>query len=306
MRWRVLAGLIVCNAIWALNPIMGKFLLRTYVPLQLAHLRYGASLLTALVLVLYFRWRRPDLISPAREVLSLRNFHWIASLGLITFFGSAVMQYLGLERSTATANSLIVAIEPLIAVLLARIFLAESITRRQVFALALSISGFLLLSNLKPNNLVESLAIFSIGNLFFLAVMPMEAMHTIISRRLVGRVTPVSIMAGSLPFGFLALTLYVGMAGVGFPDWTRLDLGSAIALFLLGPVGTTITYIYWSVALIEVPVAAAALTLFIQPILGAIAGLLFLGERLDLWQACGSAMILAALWIQSKFKGSDR
>jgi drug/metabolite transporter (DMT)-like permease len=278
---------------------MGKHLLLLYTPLQLAYVRYGSALAMAALILTYFRLRRPALLSPWRDLTGVRYFHWIASIGLITFFGSAVVQYLGLVRSTATANSLIVAIEPLFAVLLAFAFLDEALSRRQIAALALAVAGFLLLSNLKPDRLLESVAIFSVGNLFFLAVMPMEAMYTIVSRRLAGRIQPVSFFASSLFVGFSVLTLYLWMSRDAFPDWTRMDPLSAAALAMLGPVGTTLTYIYWSVALVEAPVAAVALTLFIQPTLGAAAGLLFLGERLDWWQSLGGGMILAALVLQT-------
>jgi drug/metabolite transporter (DMT)-like permease len=277
----------------------GKYLLRTYSPLQLAELRYGCSVAVGALLLAYFRWKRPQVLSPMRVITSLQNFHWIAALAITTFFGSAVVQYFGLTRSTATANSLIVAVEPLFAVLLAWMFLAESLSRRQVMAFALALAGFLLLSNLKPNNFFESLGLFNVGNLFFLAVMPMEAMYTIVSRRLAGRVQPLSIFGASISLGFILLTFYFWLSREQFPDLWLLDFRGAGALFLLGPLGTTITYIYWSIALVEAPVAAAALTLFIQPMLGAAAGLFFLGEHLDWWQIAGGIMILGALCLQS-------
>lgn len=307
MTWRILFGLLVCNAIWATNPITGKYLLRIYSPLQVAEFRCGSALLTSSLLLLFFHWRRPQILSPLRVVFSLRNFHWIAAMGLTTFFGSIVLQYLGLSRSTASANSLIVAIEPLFAVFLAWLFLSESISRHQLFAFALAIFGFLLLSNLKPDNLLASFDLFSVGNLFFLAVMPMEALHTIISRKLVGRVEPISIFGWAMLVGFLVLSFYSWAAGAEIPDLRRLDLPAIAALVLLGPVGTAITYIYWSQALKTAPVAMVTLTLFLQPILGALAGIVFLGERMDFWQSLGGSLILIALcWQSMKTNGGDR
>lgn len=306
MTWPVLLALLLCNAIWSVNPIMGKILLRSYPPYQLAQLRYGATLLTSTVIVLIYRWWRPQRLSPSRDVFSLRNFHWVASIGLITFFGSPILQYLGLIRGSATANSLIVAIEPLFAVLLARAFLGEHLSRKQMFGFFFATTGFLLLSNVKPDRLGESLSLFSIGNLFFLSVMPMEAFYTIASRKLAGRITPVSMFAAALPMGFAVLSAYLWIGHEPLPSLAPLaDWHNLLALVVLGPIGTAITYIYWSEVLVDLPVAAVTLTLLGQPMLGAFSGYFFLGEHLDLWQGLGAVLILGALALQVLQKGES-
>lgn len=300
MNWAVLLGLLACNAIWAFTPIMGKVLLHSYAPFQLAQIRYGAAFVTALIITLALRLLRSPRLTPLPAIRSWENFQWIVLGGLVTFFGSPILQYLGLIRGTATANSLVVAIEPLFAVLLAGLFLHERLTLRQKGSFTLALLGFLLLSNVKPHSLSETFSLFSVGNLFFLAVMPCEATYTIISRKLAGRVSPVSIFTACLAVGFFVLSSYLWFTGESLPSVAPLaEPRNLAALLLVGPIGTTITYIFWSEALVTVPVAAVVLTLLGQPVLGALAGIFFLGEKMDLWQALGAAMILAALAIQS-------
>lgn len=300
MTWSVLTGLMACNAIWALSPIIAKHLLLSYGPMQLAQARYGAALLAAYVLLAGYRWLKPSRLSPLPAILAPRNFHWLASLGIITFCGSPVMQYLGLVRSTATANSLVVAIEPLFAALLAWLFLREKLTRIEAAGFGIALAGFLLLSNFKPHDLTASAALFNVGNLFFLAVMPMEAFYTIISRRLAGRVEPLSIFLSGITIGFILLSAYLWMGREPLPALEPLaDWRNLLALLWVGPLATTITYIIWAEALITAPVAVVALTLLAQPIIGALAGYFFLGERLDLWQGLGAALILGALALQT-------
>lgn len=220
-------------------------------------------------------------------------------MGLITFFASPILQYLGLSRSTATANSLVVAIEPLFAALLAWLFLGEQLNGRQKIGFAIAVAGFLLLSNVKPNDLAGSLSLFNVGNLFFLAVMPCEALYTIISRRLAGKVTPISLLGASLACGFASLSGYFWLIGEAWPSLEPLrDPRNLGALLLVGPVGTTLAYIFWSEALINATVAMVALTLLGQPLFGAVAGHFLLGERLDLWQGLGAILILGALAMQ--------
>jgi drug/metabolite transporter (DMT)-like permease len=274
---------------------MGKILMRTHPALQVSWLRYASALAAVLVLLWLLRGRAE--LSSRKEVK--QNFPWIFAMGLTTFFGSAVLQYKGLSLSTSTANAIIVALEPLFAVLLAWVFLGESLRWRQTIAFAAAIFGFCLLSNIQPGDLAASLALFNLGNLLILCTMPMEAMYSIISRKLVGRVAPLSLLAVGLACGFAVLTLYVHFSGVGFPFTAPLSGVALAAMLWLGPLGTTLTYIFWTKALQDAPVAAVSLTLFIQPILGAGMGALFLGERLGFWQATGAMLILAGLVLQT-------
>lgn len=297
MSWRVLLGLIACNAVWATTPLMGKILMRTHPPLQVSWMRYSSAFLTIALVVLVLSLTRSRQLCSVKSIT--RNLQWVTAMGLTTFFGSAVLQYKGLSLSTSTANSLIVALEPLFAVLLAWLFLSESLRARQFIAFGLAICGFALLSNLKPGDVFGSIALFSFGNILLLFTLPMEAMYSIISRKLVGRVTPISLFAAALTVGFSILTFYIYFSGIGFPFDQPLTGAALAALLWIGPLGTAITYVYWSMALTRVPVAAVALTLFVQPILGALAGAVFLGDRLDLWQAVGAVLILGALVLQT-------
>lgn len=296
MRWHVLLTLIACNAIWATNPLMGKILLRDHAALQVSWMRYGFALVAAWVALLLFRWRAPGRLTPLRDLPS--NLPWILVMGLCTFFGSAVLQYAGLARSTSTANALLVATEPLFAAFLAWAFLREALHWKQFMAFACALSGFLLLSHFRPGDW-GSLALLSLGNVLLLLTMPMEAMYSVISRKVAGRVQAVPLFTLALMFGFSALSLYLAASGLGFPSLSSLGPKSWLALLWLGPLGTTATYMYWSVALVDAPVAPVSLTLFAQPLIGTALGALLLEERLTLWQGAGALLILSALALQT-------
>jgi drug/metabolite transporter (DMT)-like permease len=268
---------------------MGKVLLQELQPLQVSWLRYASAFAALLVL-----W---PLLSRRPLRLPGRFLPWVLVMGLTTFFASPLLQYSGLARSTASANAVIVALEPLCAVLLAWLVLREQLGWRQVTAILCALCGFLLLSNLNPLQPRSSLSLFSVGNLLILGAMPMEAAYTIVSRRLAGKVDPVILFAYGLTAGFLLLSVYLWASGIPFalPSLTYRNL---LAVCWLGPLGTALTYIFWTVALERATVAAVSLTLFAQPILGAAFGAFFLGERFSTWQAAGGVLILSALLLQ--------
>ena len=68
------------------------------------------------------------------------------------------------------------------------------------------------------------------------------------------------LFTAALAAGFLVLTVYVATSPAGLPRaWPGSPL-AWLALLWLGPLGTTFTYVYWTVALTRASVAAVSLT----------------------------------------------
>jgi drug/metabolite transporter (DMT)-like permease len=281
---------------------MGKLLLRELPTLQVSWLRYCSALLSGLCILLAIHWRRPHFLTPARETFLSRNLPWITIMGLVSFFASPVVQYEGLNLSTSTANVLIVAMEPVITVILAWILVGEKIHGRQAVAFGIALVGFWLLSRVGPEEAAGPFGLISLGNLLLLVTIPMDAAYTVVSRKLAGRISPISLFTASLGAGFFLLTGYLFALGPGLPHLGDLSLEGWLALLSLGPIGTAATYVFWTLALGRATVAAVALTLFVQPILGTAFGMAFLGERLGTGQAIGAALILAALALQTLYR----
>jgi drug/metabolite transporter (DMT)-like permease len=290
MQIRTLIILVICNAIWATNPAFGKILLETFAPTQGAWLRYGMALITWLLLAPFVRKHI--------SVPQGKDIPWLCVIALATFFASPYLQYTGLHASTSTANTIIVAIEPLIALLMAWVLLGEIMTRLQLIAFSISLVGFCLLSNLY--NVSGPLSNQSMGNILLLFVMPAEALYSVISRKLKdSTLSAIAIFGYALAIGFIVFSIFIART-VGFPDWSKFTWTHFWCLVWMGSVGTTLSYTYWTVALAEAPVGIVSLTLFVQPLLGATMGMLWLGEKLSVVQSTGAALILLALYLATK------
>ncbi len=299
MSIRVLAVLVLCNGLWATNPLMGKFVLEAYTPLQAGFLRYFSAFVAAVTYGIWVAWRNPDSVAPSlNQGLKKESLRWLVPVGLITFFLSPFFAYNGLALSTSSANALVVAMEPIFAALMAWFFLGEKLGKSWFLSIALAVVGFLLLSRLDPRDIVGSMAIFNIGNIFFLCQMPAEAFYSIASRKLVGRLSPVAIFGFAIPWGVLALSCASLLAG-GFPDLSLMTPKAFLGTIWTGVLSTTFGYIYWSRALVDAPVAPVALTLFVQPILGSLLGVFVLKEEMTPLQIAGAGVIISALVIQT-------
>ncbi len=301
MRWQFLFGLILCNLVWSTVPLVGKWGLEVYSPMEVGFFRYGSAFLLIVCMAIRFAWKHPKNILPRlRRIFARRWWPWYLLVGSTTFFLSPLVQYWGLEKSTASANALIVATEPLITAFVGWLFLREKIKNVQWIGFLIAMSGFLLLSNLNPLDPVTSLSIFNAANFFFLLQMPCEAIYTVVSRRFGGNpdLSEKELYAGSITVGVagLALALFLSQP---LPDLSLMTPKVLFGALWMGALGNGVCYLYWSRVLQEVPIATVALTLFVQPILGTLWGELFLGEAFDFWQMTGAVFILAALALQT-------
>jgi drug/metabolite transporter (DMT)-like permease len=296
MRLRTLLGLIAANLVWSAHPAMGKLVLESVTPAHGAWFRYAGALAAYLVAMAALRAAGsrarlgPAFLAPSRAA----DWGWLVILGFFTFCFSPLLQMTGLRASRATDNSLIIAIEPLMTVLVTALVVRQRPQAYHWFSFALALTGFSLLAGLSPGRVLGGWDPHVWGNVILLVSLLGEAVYSAVGLKLVPRYPSMAVFGSALAVGVLLLTagtwLYAGP-----PAFGDLSARSAFGLLWLGPLGTTATYLYWMIVLPEAPVASLAVTLFIQPLLGAVWGYVFLGERLTPVQAAGGALILLAV-----------
>ena len=165
MSPRTWVALIFCNIVWSAHPAMGKLVLHGFPAAQGAWLRYFSAFLSYVGAVIFYRAYvrhrsvhgariAPQLDRPAFNAFMVpvgqhRKEDWaiLTLLGCTAFCFSPLLQMTGLATSQATESALIVAMEPLIAVLLARVFLREKVNAKTWFAFGVALTGFVLLSD---------------------------------------------------------------------------------------------------------------------------------------------------------------
>lgn len=229
---------------------------------------------------------------------------WIvfSGLGILTFGLTPILLMTGLNATRATDTALIIGMEPVIAIILAAIFLKEKMKGYQWGALVLTLGGFLLLSGVTPLELTAFATMHFLGNALVLFSLFGEASYSVMARSYSLRFPATQIFGLTLTLGFCVFTVFVALVW-GLPSFEQLSHHLSgmplVGVLWMGPVGTTFSYIFWVVALRRATVATVALTLFIQPIFGAWLGSLFLDEKLGPWQFFGAALILVGVFLQT-------
>jgi drug/metabolite transporter (DMT)-like permease len=296
--------LVVCNVIWAMNPSLGKILISEVGATGAAWIRYiGAFVAYLLASMIYLVFSKKGKDSSSSIFLGSCNpkdFGLVFLISCTTFFFSPLTQMLGLSHSTALNNSLLVAIEPLFTVFFGWLFLREGLTRVQVGAFAAAFFGFMLLSRM----LSEELSFrTSWGDMALAVSTAGEAMYSVFAKKLLDKFRVSAVFGTALALGAAMLTAVV-FFHQGVPPLHQLSLRGWATAFWIGPVGTTATYFFWLRVLQKgASIGDMALTLFVQPVVGACLGYFVLKESMTALQAFGGILILLAVAAQESGLG---
>lgn len=281
--------------------------MKSFSPAHAAWLRYSSALLAFFLAILVLGGSekiRKRLFPPFFRPRSAKDFACVFAIGFSAFCFSPLLQMTGLSGTRAVDNALIVAMEPLMTVLLAWMILREKLHRVYAVSMGLALVGFGFLAEIRGETFTHGWDLHLWSNLILLISLSGEAAYSVFGRKLVERFPPTAVFGSSLLFGVSLLTAVTAFR-VGLPSFDEVlhpaHAESLLALLWLGPLGTALSYLYWMIALVEAPVTSLALTLFVQPVMGAFWGFLFLDERLSVMQGVGGGLILFAVILPTAY-----
>jgi drug/metabolite transporter (DMT)-like permease len=271
---------------WAVNFSFVKIALREFSPLGFNGIRlFFASLILIFTLLLSsegFSIAKPDI--------------WkIFVLGII---GNTVFQLLfihGLNWTTASNTSLVMAMTPVFVALLSTFLRHERIHWAAWLGIVISLVGFYFVItkqfaafDFKWSSLRGDLLIF-VGNIFW-------AIYTVFSKPLLERISPlkfttVTLAIGTffyLPFSAKDIVQLRG-SDVSFQAWA--------ALFYSGLFAIAISYVIWYASVKRVGNSKTAIYGNITPVFAVISAYIFLSEKLTLLQIMGAVVIFAGVYL---------
>jgi len=193
------------------------------------------------------------------------------TLGFLGMFQAAEFVSPGL--ATVIANS-----QPLIAAVLAHVFLHERLHSAQRFGLLLGFLGVVLIS--VPQFGAAGQRGFAIGLAFIVLAASGVAFGNVLMKALSDRVDPLVAVAAQSLFGALPLAI----AALLFERhstiaWSESFIASLMGLALLG---SALVYWLWFSLLESIPLSRANAYTFLTPFIGFTLGIIFFGEHLRL------------------------
>lgn len=201
-----------------------------------------------------------------------------------------LIQFKGLSLTTVSHASLMVGTAPVFLALSSALLLHERLTHFEWIVLALSAFGAMLVAASHDHGSTREHATV-VGDLLVLASLLAAVAMILTSKRLIARYDPLHITAASIILGTILLLVFVELIE---PVRHHFSSRVWISVAAQGVLATTLAYLFWNWGLARVPASRAGVFLNLEPVVGAILGVLILGDSLTILTVAGGALIIGS------------
>lgn len=232
--------------------------------------------------------------------LRISDYGKLAVLGVLGYYASSLLDFLGLQYVTAGLERLILFVYPTLVVVLSWLIWHKPIGRREVGALLLTYVGIaVVFSNdavrEQPNVLLGALLIF--GSAFTYAV------YLIGSGRLIPRFGAISFTAYAMTVSALSVIVhYLFTAKTSIFTYPKEVFAYGVALAIIS---TVIPTFLVSAGIKAIGASRAAIIASIGPVVTIMLGYFFLGEQISWYELVGTMLVLAGVLTVSVKKEKD-
>lgn len=279
---------LLANIVYGSSYVVSRIVLEHMGPatLSLARLVIGSLVLVPIALA-----QRRDGVRLSRA--DRWNIFW---MGLIGFAAAFAFGNWGLALSTATNAALLITVEPVALILLSPFVLGERLTRRETVGAAVTVVG----ATVVVVNGIPGLSVTLVphwrGDLLLVFSGLAYTAYSLFGRDVLARHRAVPVTAWSILWGTAAMTPFAAAewAAGQRPEWTP---GVILGTLYLGVVITALGYLLWNWALERIEAPRLAVFVNIQPLVGALLGVVLLHEALTVYTVGGGFLILAGVHI---------
>lgn len=264
--------------------------------------RYGIDAVTLIAFRMLFSmpffaavaWHQSRLAARGEiVVMTWKERVQVCLLGLLGYYLSSFLDFLGLRYITASLERLILFLSPSLVVLISAFWFKRPVERRQWLAMALSYAGVVLVfaHDLSFGGSSEVL----LGSLFVFGSALSYSVYLICSGELIKRVGPTRLVAYAMLVSCVACivqffvihpaSVLIQPMGVYGYSIIHATLNTVVPVFML----------MWAVALIGAP--TASLLGMLGPVSVLFLASWFLDEPVTVWQMAGTALVLAGVFV---------
>jgi drug/metabolite transporter, DME family len=228
-----------------------------------------------------------------------RALPFFAAYGVLGYALFTLVYFSALERTTIAIAVALLYTAPGFVLLMSALLWRERVSRARMVALALVLSGVVLVTGAGGALLRGGASLGPAALLLGLGAGATYALYTIFSKVATERWGPEAALFWSFGFATLVLAL------IAPPHAPFLRAPQHVPLLLaLGIVPTLIPYALYLAALRELRASTASMLAAVEPVIAAILAALLLGERLQPAQAVGMLLIVAAAVLLARRGGA--
>ena len=273
-RRLAVAAFIVAGGLWGAAFLFGKL---AFTELAVSHVALYRFTIATLVLLPFTLVRR--------RWPSLRDLPHFLLTGFLIVPVTFMLQYTGLAWTSATSASLIIGTLPPMLALAAVWFYGERLTARGWASIGISTLGVALIVGLPgaDHN-------WAGDALVFLSMIVVVA-WVLLSKPLIKKYTALVATAYLMLFGTLTM-LPVALLWDGTPR-LHMSAGVLASVLALGLACSALTYVLWNWGLNYVSTSHAGIYTNLEPVVGALLGVMFLHETLQPGAVVGGLLVIA-------------
>ncbi len=279
-------ALLAVQLMFASLSIAGKIALRELGPFALISARASAA---AVILVAVRALLRP------RERVAARDLPELAAYAFFGITANMLLFIAGLARTTATNAIVIGTTIPVFTVGVAVALRKEAATATKVVGLLVACAGAMVIVGAGR---FEAGGARLFGNLCLVGNSLSFAIYLVISRRLLTKYSPMTVVTWTLVFGAIGILPFGARAFVAAAPHLSPRAWACIAYIIVFP--TVGTYFLNTFALQKVPASLVAIYIYVQPIVGALMAAAMLDERPSTSTLVGAALIGAGIWLVTR------
>jgi drug/metabolite transporter (DMT)-like permease len=230
---------------------------------------------------------------PAHEPFTRRDWLLLLTLSWAGFALPQVLLANGIARSTGTNGALLTPLEPIGILIGGALLFRERLTTRRLTAVALGTAGAILIvlqGGVRPelgNPLGD--ALIAAGHLSW-------AIYTLAAKPLLERHDPGRVSLVSL---LLSIPILAALA-IGEPIEVERALPSLGWIAVLSVTGSVLGPLSWNYALRSISVGTMAAFVFVQPLIGLLAGRALLSEPVGPLALGGALLILVGVTLEAR------
>lgn len=226
------------------------------------------------------------------KALSFKSVAALAFLGFLNVFFSMSMLQLAVKFSSAATAATIFCSNPLFVFLIALGFKDEKFSKLKMAGLFVGIIGIFLIMN-------EKGIVFKSGLLFAVAGAVAFSVYTILSKKMISGISPITVNLVSFFFGILINLGFIIISGIDlFPQKQLLTSTTHIlAIVYLGFVVSGVGYIAFFNTIKKYTAVSASLLFMLKPVVATVFAFLFLNEELPEIFFFGLLMIMTGTFM---------
>lgn len=283
------AGLLGLSALaWAGNYIVGRAIAGEVPPAGLSAARWTLAVL----LMLPLAWPH---LGRDRPLLRARLGYMIV-MGITGAGVFAVLQYGGLQFTTATNGGLISATSAVMVALAGVVLFRDRLSLRQIVGMAISMSGAVVIVAKGDAANLAGLR-FNIGDLMILVTLASWGVYCALLRKK----PAVHWTSFTLALFVVALVTTIPLAIIE-AVWHRpppLSLATLGAMIYTGVISSVVGFVTWNRGVELIGSARAGVFLNLIPLLTVLLAVLLLGERVQLYHGIACVLVFGGLWLAS-------